>query len=286
MSYKVDEIPLSDIYCDNAFNIRGEIRQPDIVDLARNINTHGLMSHIIARKNPHINDPELGHYKYQIVAGHRRFKAFEFLQRESIPCRLIDVDDKTALFLNFSENVNRKDLNILEEAHGVKRFLEVGETIESISKAINRGKKWVVIRRNLLGMPKDIQDDVAAGWLTQAQILELSDIDDPNKQMEIVKQIKTAKARNERRLPDIKPKVANPTVLKRRNPDAIMDMINHFIDETGVTSPFTRMGAWANGDISDLDLYRDAIDYFKMINVPYEPPLEVRHLIAGIVPTP
>lgn len=277
-SMTVVDVPLTQIYSDSTFNPRGEIRVSDVVELARNIDKSGLLQPITLQ--PYT---KMLPYIYRIVAGHRRHAAFMYLRRVTIPAIVKEgLSEIDALALNFTENVNRKDLNILEEAHGVQRFLDEGETVESLAKLINKGKQWIIIRKELLKMPAPIQEDAAVGWLTQAQILDLTDVHDANDQMAIVKAIKEAKGRNEKRLPKITKKKVKPTVRKRRTPDEIMDMMDHIIDETAVTSPFTRAMAWANGEISDLDLYRDMQEYFDKESVPYSPPLEVLDLMRTI----
>lgn len=271
---KVVDIPLKDIFSDSEFNIRGIINMPDVVDLARNINTHGLQQPIAVQ--PYNKEG----YKYRIVLGHRRFAAHQYLQRETIPAIIKhNLSEIQALALNFNENVNRKDLNVLEEAHGVKRFLDAGETIESTAKLVNKGKRWVGVRFQLLKMPEPIQHEAAAGYLTQSQIEELASLDDPDLQLATVRRIKEAILNGQQRLPKVKEKKKNPTVMKRRKPDEMYEMVNHIIDETGVTNPFTRAIAWCNGEINDLDLYRDMVEYFREKGIAYSPPMEVAHLI-------
>ncbi len=267
----VYNVLLDDIYSDSSFNIRGEIRMSDIIELAKNIDSHTLLQPISVQ--PYDKHPP---QTKRIILGHRRFAAFEYLKRKTIPAIIREgLTDVQAMALNFNENVNRKDLNILEEAYGVQRFLDAGEDVESIAKIVNKGKKWVVIRRDLLTYPKPIQEDAATGWLTQAQIADLVTVHGDTEKMAIVKAIKEAKGRNERRLPTIKTKKSNPTARKRRTPEDIMDMIEHVLDETHVVSPFTRAWAWANGEISDLDLYREMQAYFDAHDILYSPPLEV-----------
>lgn len=271
---KANDIPLIEIYSDSAFNIRGEIQKADIVDLARNINQHGLLQPITVQDYTKSDDPNI---TKRIIVGHRRYAAFEYLQRETIPAIIKNnLTPVQALAMNFIENVIRKDLNILEEARGIQKFADAGESVENIAKMINKGRNWVKIRQSLLLMPEPIQEDAAAGWLTQAQILDLSGIRDKELQLKHVRAIKEAKGRGEKRLPKIKEKKVNPTLRKKRDTMAVLDMLDHIIDETGVTSPFTRTMAWCNGEISDLDLYRDLMEYFKSVNIPYAPPIEVR----------
>jgi len=185
-----------------------------------------------------------------------------------------------ALGLNFVENLQRQDLNILQEAHGIDRFIKLGATIGEIAKLTGQGKKWVVIRMGLLSMPEPIQEAAAAGFLTQGQIYDLSEIKDVSDQMTMAKAIKEAKLRNETRLPIIKKKKSKPTQRKRRNPEEIFQMIDHIIEEMGEGNLATRALAWANGEISDLDLYRDLVEYAKANHLKYSPPVEVLDLMA------
>ncbi len=273
---QIQHLPLSEIYSDSTFNIRGAIHMGDVVELAKNINSHGLLQAISVQ--PYDKVPG---YKWRIILGHRRFAAHQHLQRTMIPCVIKEgMSDIDAMAANFNENINRKYLNILEEAYGVKRFADSRLTVEQIAKLVNKGKNWVRIRQALLLMPEPIQQDAAAEFLTQGQILDLSTIGDPDEQMRIVRKIKEAKLNGEKRLPKVKEKTRDPLKLKRRQPNEIYEMVNHIIDETGQGCVGTRALAWANGEITDLDFYRDLIEYYKSIDVPYQPPLEVQHLIT------
>ncbi len=273
---KIEHLPLTEIYSDSTFNIRGAIHMGDVVELAKNINARGLLQAIAVQ--PYDKMPG---FKWRIVLGHRRFAAHQHLQRETIPCVVkYGLSDIDAMAANFNENINRKDLNILEEAYGVKRFADNKLTVDQIAKLVNKGKNWVRIRQALLLMPEPIQQDAAAEFLTQGQILDLSTIGDPDEQMRIVRKIKEAKLNGEKRLPKVKEKHRDPTKLKRRQPNEIYEMVNHIIDETGEGSVATRALAWTNGEISDLDWYRDLIDFYAEKGIVYLPPLEVRHLIT------
>lgn len=275
---KIEPLLMSEIFSDSSFNIRGAIHRGDIVELAKNINTHGLLQAIAVQPYTNIEMPGI---KWRIILGHRRHAAFEFLKRETIPATIkLGMSDVEALAANFNENVNRKDLNILEEAYGVKRFEDSKLTTEQIAKLVNKGKNWVRIRSALLKMPEPIQQDAASNFLTQGQIYDLSTINDPDEQMAIVRRIKEAKLNGERRLPNVKEKTKNPLKCKKRNTAEIYDMIEHIIEETRQGSVVTRAFAWANGEISDLDFYRELVEFFNKEDIPYDPPLEVRHLIS------
>ncbi len=269
---KPHDIPLEEIYSDSSFNIRGEIRHSNVVELARNINNLGLQQSIVVQ--PYSN-PGMPEKKYRIVLGHRRYAAFEYLGRKTIPAVIREgLSHLEALALNFSENINREDLNILEEAYGVRRFMDEGLDDKKIAKMVNKGSNWVRIRAALLKMPPVIQQEAAAGFLTQPQILDLSSIKNEDDQISMVKKIKEAKLRGETRLPKITKKKKDITRLKRRDVEEVFEKIEYIIEQTGKTNIVTRVLAWVNGQISELDLEHDLIKYFKEADLPYQPPEE------------
>ena len=277
---KVHHISVSEIYSDPDFNIRGEIDRANIVSLARDIDSKGLLQPITIQPR---NDPKFPDKKYRVVVGNRRFEAYQFLERETVPCIIKEnLSDIDALSLNFTENIERQNLNILQEAQGIDRFIILGLTLNAIADITKQGKNWVNIRYSLLSMPENIQQDAAAGFITQGQIRDLAEIKNPNEQLKIVKAIKEARFRGESRLPIIKKKKTNPTVRKRRSPDEIYDMMDHILEEMKSSNLATRSLAWANGEISDLDLYRDLIEYSKENNLSYQPPPEVANLIFSV----
>lgn len=270
----VENISMDDIFSDQDFNIRGGIHMGDVVELAKNIETRGLLQAIAIQ--PYNKDG----FKWRIVLGHRRYAAFQHLKRKTIPAIIkYGMSEIDALIANFSENINRKDLNILEEAYGVDRLGQKGMTVEQIAKNINKGRNWVRIRQALLKMPPAIQQDAAANFITQGQIFDLSSVNDPDEQMAIVHRIKEAKLNGERRLPIVKDKKRNLIRSKRRSPEEMFDMIDHLITETGQGSIITRTLAWTAGEITDLDFYRDIIAFHTEHDIPYDPPEEVREYI-------
>lgn len=110
---------------------RTAMEQEKLQELADSIREQGVISPIIIR--PIAAD------KYEIIAGERRFRASQLAGKESIPAIIRDFDDKTALAVALIENMQREDLNVMEEALGVKRLIEeFGFTHEDAAKAIGQ----------------------------------------------------------------------------------------------------------------------------------------------------
>src|SRR5258706_4547785 len=165
----IQELPLKDIFADTDFNCRGAIAPIDVVDLARDIDAHGLQQAIVVQP---FKDPQ---YKYRIVAGYRRHKAFQVLQRETIPCNVVDgLSDVQARIMNLSENLKRKDLNMLQEAKALEHLKNAGLTQDDVAREIGMSRGWTQIRFMILDLPKEIQYEVAAGFLSQQQVRDLS----------------------------------------------------------------------------------------------------------------
>lgn len=273
---KIEDISLDEIYSDMDFNIRGEITMTDVVELARDIEKHTLLQAITIQ--PYVKIPGC---KYRIVVGHRRYAAFQYLGRTTIPAIIKHgLTEIQASCLNFVENIMRKDLNKLQEAHGIERLLKAGLTNDEIAKMIGQGVGWVQVRVLLLKLPHLVQLEAAAGFLVDNQIRDLATIKNIDDQYKIVKAIKEARLRGDTRLPTIKDKKRDPTKLVKKSTSEVYDMIEHIINEFKDGNIATRALAWVNGEISDMDFHRDLMAYAKELGVPYNPPEHVAKLLA------
>ncbi len=249
--YEVRQVKLEDIYLDAEFNCRGDIRPLDVIDLVHDIERNGLQFPITVQE---IDDPV---YNYRIIAGHRRFTAFKVLKRETIPAMVREgLDEVQARLLNLTENLKRKELNILQEAKAVQKLNTLGLTQHAIANELGMSRSWVQVRINLLGLPQAIQEEAAAGHLNQLQIKELSSLGDSEKQYEAVKRIKNARLNGEKGISVAKKPEENPDSKKRQAKNIVKEMIIH-IGKTLGYGLTTRALAWANGEISSSDLYME-----------------------------
>lgn len=251
-------LPLYDvkkIYPDPKFNCRGSISPLDVIDLAKDISKNGLQQPIVIA--PRRNDTPPG-FDYMVIAGHRRHKAYMVNKRYLIPAVLReDLDEFKARTLNFVENIKRQDLNLLQEAMGVKPYRDAGWSRQRIAKELDLTEGWVQIRLMVLDLPETLQQAVATGIFTQNQIRELHGIKDPDKQLNIAKKLKEAKQRGD----DLK---VNALISKERKPNSkkIRKRSEIFLAMEEIMNSLgpgfhTRCLAWAAGQISDLELYHD-----------------------------
>ena len=129
-----------------------------LAELASSIKAQGIMQPIIVRKT------SAG--KHEIIAGERRFRAARLAGLVEVPVLVKDVDDKTALTLALIENLQRQDLNAIEEALGLQRLIaEFNFTHEQAAEAVGKSRSAVSNLLRLLELAAPVQDRVMAGTL-------------------------------------------------------------------------------------------------------------------------
>lgn len=266
----IQDILMKDIFCDNSFNCRGFIPPIDVMDLVKSIEDIGLQQPIIVQ--PWNKDG----FKWRIISGHRRYTAMKVLERDTINAIISEViDELQARKLNLEENLKRKNLNILQEAQALVPFCRAGWTQQEIAKQFSESVNWAHVRVNLLKLPEDIQQTAAAGILTQEHIKQLAQMKG-NKDMmyEAVRKIKLSRESGERKKIVAKPKKIKPFKKRFRDKNELHKMLQHVMEyiEPGLT---TRALAWAAGEISDYEFYREIETYCAENEIPYEIPQEI-----------
>ncbi len=129
-----------------------------LAELAASIKAQGIMQPIVVRKAPS--------GKHEIIAGERRFRAAQLAGLVEVPVLVKDVDDKTALTLALIENLQRQDLNAIEEALGLQRLIaEFNFTHEQAAEAVGKSRSAVSNLLRLLELATPVQDRVMAGTL-------------------------------------------------------------------------------------------------------------------------
>lgn len=148
MSIEYQDIPLTQIKEPEGI-IRLEIPHEKIVELAESIRHQGLLQPIVVRQ---IND------HYEIVAGHRRYLAFQYLTYPVIPCRIIEMDDTAVALARATENLTRQDLTPIEEGAIYKDLRDTHNlSYEEIGKRMGKSAGAIKRRIDLLRMPPDLQ---------------------------------------------------------------------------------------------------------------------------------
>lgn len=272
----VHDIPMTEIFADANLNCRGDIAPFDIIELAQSIDKNGLQQPITVQPYSQSGTP----YKYRIIIGHRRHKAYQVLNRKTIPAIIkTGLSEIQARVLNLQENLERKNLNITQEAYAIKKFKVAGYTLKEVAELIGMSTGWVQVRYALLELEPEIQEAAAAGFITQEQLKDLSSIRTREERFDAVKQIKESKLRGEKKAIKVKKKKKSPLAKKPRNREEIFEFQEHIIDSIGANFG-TRCLAWAAGEISDLDLYGDIKEIAEDLDILYTPPIH-DELVTG-----
>lgn len=143
-------------------------------ELTRSIELHGVITPITVRKTK-------GDY-YQIIAGERRWRAARSAGLTEIPAMVIEADDKTVMELALIENLQRKDLNPIEEAQGFDSLIrDYGLTQEAVAERVGRSRPAVANALRLLALPDNARAMVAAGTLSAGHARAVLAIKDETK---------------------------------------------------------------------------------------------------------
>jgi len=157
----------------NRANPRREFDADQLEDLTNSIREKGVMQPLLVRPT---DDPNL----FEIIAGERRWRASQRAGLREVPVLVRDVDDKEALELAIIENVQRVDLNALEEAMGYDQLIEqFAYTQNDLAQVIGKSRSHVANTLRLLKLPQDVRDMVSRGELTAGHARTLITAEDP-----------------------------------------------------------------------------------------------------------
>jgi ParB family chromosome partitioning protein len=153
-------------------NPRRYFDEAELQDLAGSIRQHGIVQPVVVRP--------VGTDRYEIIAGERRWRAAQLAGLVQIPVIVRDVDDRTALELAIVENVQRADLNPLEEALGYEQLIaEHGYTQNDLGEIIGKSRSHVANSLRLLKLPDPVRDMLAEGSLSAGHARALVSTPDP-----------------------------------------------------------------------------------------------------------
>lgn len=274
---QVVPIPLKEIFCDDDFNCRGSIAPIDVEDLLKSIRDVGLKQPIVVQ--PWDQTPGK---KYRIVMGHRRYIATTLIPEANTINAMVEdnLTELQARKLNLVENLNRKDLNILQEAKAITPFLKAGWQQQKIANELKQSRGWVQARLNLLRLPEAIQQDAAAGFLNQEQIRQVSELKTLDQKFEAVREIKESKLRQDKRKFDVSGKKKNPLSKRRRDRAEIFEMNDVIMDVVGPCFA-TRCLSWSAGEINDYELYQSLKEYADLLQIPYDIPPDLKDRVTA-----
>src|SRR5437773_2692346 len=160
---------------------RTHFDQSSLDQLAQSIEAHGVVQPVVLRRK---------NGRYELVAGERRWRAAKMAGLERIPAVVRDIEDKELLELALIENIQREDLNAIEEAQAYKKLIEaVGLTQESLAARVGRDRSYITNYLRLLRLPDDLQRLVAEGKLSTGHARTLLGLDHVDEQRRLARRI-------------------------------------------------------------------------------------------------
>jgi ParB family transcriptional regulator, chromosome partitioning protein len=152
-------VPLSSLKA-SRFNPRRDFSEEQLEELATSIRERGLVQPLVVR-------PLGGGDRYEIVAGERRWRAAQLANLHEVPVVIRQLSDQEAIEIAIIENVQREDLNAIEEGEGYHALMQGhGYTQEDLAKVIGKSRSHLANTLRLLKLPKPVQDLVRAGDLS------------------------------------------------------------------------------------------------------------------------
>lgn len=154
----------------NPFQPRREFDPTQLAELEASIKASGLLQPITVRRKGE---------QYELIAGERRLRAVTNLQWKDVPAVVRDFDDQTLLVLALVENLQRSDLNAIEEAKGYQRLLgEFSLTHQQVADAVGKDRSTVTNLLRVLALPEPIQQAVMEGKLSTGHARAIASVND------------------------------------------------------------------------------------------------------------
>lgn len=161
---------------------RREFDPEALSELAESIRTHGILQPLAVRR--------VAGDRYQIIAGERRWRAAREAGVEKIPVYLVDADDRTVMELALVENLQRQDLNPIEEAEGYRTLMDdFSLTQDDVAKRVGKSRPAIANALRLLSLSPNVRDLVASGALSVGHakaLLALTDAEQQKRTAELV----------------------------------------------------------------------------------------------------
>ncbi len=176
------ELPIAAI-ARNPYQPRQEFEQQQLAELAASISEHGVLQPILVTESAG---------GYLLIAGERRLRAAEMAGLERIPALVRSADDSAKLAWALIENLQRSDLNALEEGAAFRQLIEeFGLTHEEVGERVGRSRSAVANTLRLLDLAPDVQRMLQAGQISEGHARALCSLASPEQQLQVAKQVRS-----------------------------------------------------------------------------------------------
>lgn len=150
----------------SGWNPRKDFNQIKLDELKASILEHGILEPLIVRPK--------GTSRWELVVGERRLRAARELKLEHVPVTVRQLTDEQVLEIMLAENLQREDLSPIEEAHHLKRVIEMsGQTQTELGRRIGKSQEWVSLRLRLAEAPSDLQDLIIGRLINPTSVIDL-----------------------------------------------------------------------------------------------------------------
>ena len=173
-------VPVDDI-SPNPVQPRKVFRDADLMELSCSIAEYGILNPLTVR---------LRNGRYELVAGERRLRAAKLAGLSEVPCILLDVGLEEASLLALIENLQRRDLDFIEEANDISQLIRMfGMSQEEAARRLGKSQSAVANKLRLLRLPQDVLDSLRSNGLTERHGRALLRLDSADKQRDALEQI-------------------------------------------------------------------------------------------------
>ena len=226
-------------------------------ELADSIRSQGIMQPVLVRPLVPVN----GELRYEIIAGERRFRAAKLAGLEVIPVLVRAVDDQTAAAMALIENIQREDLNPLEEAHGIHRLIaDFDFTHEQAANAVGRSRSAVSNLLRLMNLAGPVQTMLMAGDIDMGHARALLALDAAS-QIRLASQVvarRLSVRETEKLVAGALDALANPAAPRQKEKSGDITRLEEELSDKLATPVLFKMGAKGRGqmiiDFADLDI--------------------------------
>ena len=183
LQIKIDEIR------PNRAQPRAEFDNNSIIRLADSIRRYGILQPLTVRKNDSDDN-----YPYELIAGERRLRAARSLGYFTVPCIIIEADERLSAEMAIIENLLREDLNMFEQAYGFRQLIDnYGLTQEDVARKMSLSQSAIANKLRLLKLSYEEQRLITETGLTERHARALLKVDDQSLRIEIIKYVSSLK---------------------------------------------------------------------------------------------
>ena len=221
---------------------RKTFNEESIEELALSIKEHGIIQPIVVRKNKK---------GYEIVAGERRWRAAMKAELGVVPCLVRELNDEQNMLIAIIENMQREDLNPIEEAEGLKQMTDAfGMSQEQVSRSVGKSRPYITNSMRLLKLPEYIRNSISEGKLTAGHGRAIITISDEKARESIWKKIieEGLSVRETEKLVSTEAKPKKKTLKRKKNPDVVR------VEEELKTVLGTKVTINSNGNKGNIEI--------------------------------